>query len=277
RLTLIPFMMLAPFMVSIIYFAAFQATQSWGDLAALFGLGVLGMYMKRFGWSRPALLIGFVLSMRLDASVYQSVQVYGMSFLERTGVQIMLALIAVSVFLAIRFKPSREPLTHRGRHAPIVRAPQLIFLGFITACVGYAIYEMSRLTFLARVFPLSVALITLVLLIAAFALSLRNRPSYVLNDSERDWSDGERPLHSDLYFQGWMLGLPGAVAVLGFVLGIFVYITVFLHLMARITLPKAALGALGAVLVLTLLSHTFVLDYPQGLLQRLVEMPWPFN
>ena len=36
----------------------------------------------------PALfimIIGFVLAMRLDASVYQSIQVYGASFLERGG------------------------------------------------------------------------------------------------------------------------------------------------------------------------------------------------
>ncbi|HSC96978.1 MAG TPA: tripartite tricarboxylate transporter permease, partial [Burkholderiales bacterium] len=150
RLTLIPFLVLAPFLIVIIYFAAFQATQQWADLVALFVLGMLGMYMKRFGWSRPALLIGFVLAMRLDAAVYQSVQVYGMSFLERAGVLIMLALIAVSIFLAARFKPSREPLTSEGRHAAAGRAPQMIFLGLVTAYVGYAVYETSRLTFLAR-------------------------------------------------------------------------------------------------------------------------------
>ena len=111
RITLVPFSMVAPFMIGIIYFAAYQVTRSWYDLIALFVLGVLGVYMKRFGWSPPALLIGFVLSTRLDAAVYQSVQVYGMSFLERTGVQVMLALIAVSVFLAVRFKRAREPLT----------------------------------------------------------------------------------------------------------------------------------------------------------------------
>ncbi|MBI4204143.1 MAG: tripartite tricarboxylate transporter permease [Betaproteobacteria bacterium] len=277
RLTLIPFMVLAPFMIAIIYFAAYQATQSWGDLAALFVLGVLGMYMKRFGWSRPALLIGFVLAMRLDAAVYQSVQVYGMSFLERTGVQVMLALIAVSVFLAFRFKPSRGPLTPDGPHAPIDRTPQLIFLGLITACVAYVIYEMSRLTFLGRVFPLSVALITLVLLVAAFALSLRKRPSYLLQDSEREWSAGERPVHSDLHFQGWMLGLPATVAVFGFVLGIFLYISIFLRLKAHVAWPLAALGASGAVVLFSLLSHVLVLDYPGGILQSLIEMPWPFN
>src|SRR5919106_950146 len=229
RITLVPFAMVAPFMVAIVYFAAYQVTRSWYDLVALFVLGVLGVYMKRFGWSPPALLIGFVVARRLDASVYQSVQVYGMSFLERGGVQIMIALIVVSVILAVRFKRARTPLTPEGPHGATGRAPQLIFLGLILAFVLYVIYEMTQLTFLARVFPLSVALITLVLLLAAAALSLRDKPSYVLNDAEREWSAEERPAHSVWHYQAWMLALLAAAAVFGFVLGIFVYITIFLR------------------------------------------------
>jgi hypothetical protein len=277
RITLVPFTMLAPFMIAIIYFAAYQVTRSWYDLVALFALGLLGVYMKRFGWSPPALLIGFVLSTRLDASVYQSVQVYGASFLERTGVQVLLALIAVSLVLAVRFKPSRPPLTPDGLHAAIERKPQLIFLGLVTAFVAFAVYETSRLAFLARVFPLSVALITLVLLLAVFALALRNRPSYVLHDAEREWAAEERPTHSILHYQSWILGLLAAVGLFGFVLGIFVYISIFLRVKAQVVWFKAALGAAGAVVVLSVLSELLVLDYPKGLLQSLIAMPWPFD
>jgi hypothetical protein len=235
------------------------------------------MYMKRFGWSRPALLIGFVLSIRLDAAVYQSVQVYGMSFLGRGGVQIMLALIAVSVYLAVRFKPLREPLTADGPHAATGRAPQMIFLGMLTAFVGYAIYEMSRLSFLGRVFPLSVAAITFVLLVAAIALCSRGWPSYVLHDSEREWTAADRPQYSAWHFQCWMLGLLGAVAVVGFVLGVFIYLCAFLRIKARAGWIRTALGASGAIFVLSLLSHLLVFDYPRGVLQLLVELPWPLN
>jgi len=277
RITLVPFAMVAPFMIAIIYFAAYQVTRSWYDLVALFVLGVLGVYMKRFGWSPPALLIGFVVANRLDASVYQSVQVYGMSFLERTGVQAMIALIVVSIFLAVRFKRSREPLTPDGPHAPVGRTPQLMFLGLITACVAYMIYEMTQLTFLARVFPLSVALITLALLVGVFAWVLRSRPSYVLHDGEREWTAEERPAYSMWHYQGWILGMLGASAVFGFVLGIFIFISVFLRMKARVTWPKAALSASGAVFALSLLSHILILDYPRGILQLLVAMPWPFD
>jgi len=277
RLTLVRFALIAPFMIVIIYFAAFQATRAWEDLIALFVLGVLGMYMKRFGWSRPALLIGFVLSMRLDASVYQSIQVYGMSFLERGGVQVMLALIVLSVFLAARMKPHREPLTAEGPYAPVNKKPQAIFLGVIAACVLYVIYDIWHLAFLGKVFPMSVAIVTLALLAATAATFRLQRPNYVFFDSEREWSGEERPLRSDLHFQGWMLALLAAIGALGFILGIFVYITAFLRVKAGVKWPRAAVGALGAIAVLSLFGYLFVLDYPRGLLQSIADLPWPLD
>ena len=277
RLTLVPFAMLAPFMIVIIYFAAYQATRSWFDLITLFVLGVLGVYMKRFGWSPPALLIGFVLARRLDASVYQSIQVYGMSFLERGGVQIILALIAISIVLAARMKPHREPLTADGPHAPINRTPQAIFLGLIIAIVLYAIYELSRYAFLGQVFPMAVALITLALLIAIAVQFNRSQPSYTLCDNERERLSQDRPVHSDLYFQGWILALLAAIAVFGFILGIFVYITAFLRMKAGSTWRWAMVGALGAIALFSVLGHILVLDYPGGLLQHFFALPWPFD
>lgn len=275
KLTLVPFVILAPFMIVIIYFAAFQATRMWGDLVALFVLGVFGMYMKRFGWSRPALLIGFVLATRLDAAVYQSIQVYGWTFLQRGGVQILMVLIALSVFFVTRMKPQRDPLTAEGPHAPIGRAPQTVFLALLTAAVLYSIYDFSQAQFLGKVFPISAALVTLALLVAIAAIFWSGRPHYALFDSERAWDD--KPAHSDLHIQGWILGLLAAIAVSGFILGIFIYIATFLRVKAGARWVGCVVGASGAVALLSALGYFLALRYPQGLLQNMFELPWPLN
>ena len=277
RLTTVPFALLAPFMVVIIYFAAYQTTRSWFDLVALFVLGVLGVYMKRFGWSPPALLIGFVLANRLDASVYQSIQVYGLSFLERGGVQFMIALTAVSIFLAVRMKPHRDPLSANGPHASVNKAPQAIFLGLIIACVAYAMYDMSHLAFLGKVFPMSVGVITLLLLIAIAIIMRGKRANYAIYDSENPAAGEEQPAHSAVHVLGWMLALLAAAGVFGFVLGVFVYIVAFLRIKAGSKWIGAIAGALGAVAVLSAFGHFMVLDYPRGLLQYAFDMPWPFD
>jgi TctA family transporter len=277
RLTVVPFVLVAPFMIVIIYFAAFQATRAWEDLIALFVLGVFGMYMKRFGWSRPAFLIGFVLSMGLDSSVYQSIQVYGMSFLERGGVQIILALIVVSIIVAARVKPQRDPLTADGPHAAVNRTPQAIFFALLAAMCMYTIYDVWRLDFLAKVFPISAAVVTLVLMATAAVVFLRQKPSYVLFDSEREYSKEERPLRSDLHFQGWILGLMAAIGLFGYILGIFVYITTFLRVKAQVSWQWALGGALGAVLVMAGFGYILALSYPRGLLQIATDLPWPLD
>jgi putative tricarboxylic transport membrane protein len=281
RLTLVPFAMLAPFMIAIIYFAAYQVTRGWYDLIALFVLGLLGVYMKRFGWSPPALLIGFVLSPRLEVSLYQSIQVYGASFLERTGVQIILALIVLSIFVAMRVKPRRGKLDPGGAHANAGLAPQAAFLAAVAICFVYVTYEATGLTFLGGVFPLSVGLIGIVL-VSVMAMSfLRSSrgPSYLFFDAEREREgEGEdKPVQSNLHYHAWMLGMLVAIAAVGFVLGIFAFIATFLHVKARVAWPKAALAASGSIVLFAFLSHMLALHYPAGLLQWLLDMPWPFN
>ncbi len=277
RLTLVPFVLVAPFMIVIIYFAAFQATRAWEDLIALFVLGIFGMYMKRFGWSRPALLIGFVLAKQLDASVYQSIQVYGMSFLQRGGVQIIIALIVISIFVAARVKPHRDPLSADGPHAPVNKMPQAIFLGLLIAACLYTVYDVWRLNFLAKVFPLSAALITLLMLGVASFTFLRHRPAYLFFDAEREHAVGDKPVATEIHFQSWILGFIAAIGAVGFILGTFVYITAFMRVKAGVRWHWALAGALGAALVLAGFGHVLALSYPRGLLQIATELPWPFD
>jgi len=277
RLTLVPFVLVAPFMIVIIYFAAFQATRAWEDLIALFVLGIFAMYLKRFGWSRPAFLIGFVLAKQLDASVYQSIQVYGMSFLQRGGVQIILALIVISVIVAARAKPHRDPLTIDGPHAPLNKLPQAIFLGLFIALCLYTVYDVWHLDFLAKVFPLAAAAITLAMLLASTLVFMGRKPSYVFYDADRDFSDGDRPVASDLHIQAWILGFVAAIGTLGFILGSFLYVAVFMRVKASVRWRWAIASALGTALLLIVVGHLLVLSYPRGLLQIVTDLPWPFD
>ena len=119
KLTTIRYGFLAPFMLVLIFFAAFQATRDWSDLIALFIFGALGTFMKRYGWSRPALLIGFFLSDRIETSLYQSIQVYGFSFFERPIVIVLLILTVASVIGAIRYNPNAgKPIPRIARRRP---------------------------------------------------------------------------------------------------------------------------------------------------------------
>ena len=121
-----------------IFMSAYQAKTDWGDLVALLVVGVVGIYMKRFGWSRAALLIGLVLSQRLEASLYRTVQIYGFDIFLRPIAIGILVLAAVSIVL-------RHPREERARPATTARSrrprgsniwPQVAFVGALLAFVA---------------------------------------------------------------------------------------------------------------------------------------------
>ena len=182
RLTTIPFNLLAPFMIVVVSFAAFQATRQFMDLVALLAVGVLGVLLRRFGWSRPAFLIGFVLAPQAEGYLNLAVQFYGWDMFARPGVLIILAVTLVSVVLGARGHGARARVVAAGTDGPRTdrlrtneprkgsparsSGPQLVFLGGAIAVLIYAAWSSLRLSPLGRIFPLSVAIVTLVLCVA---------------------------------------------------------------------------------------------------------------
>src|SRR3546814_14362720 len=77
RLSSINFNYLAPFMIMLIMFAAFQSQKAWGDIFAVVLLGIVAFYMRRYGYSRPALVVGFVLADGIETNLYQTLNFYG--------------------------------------------------------------------------------------------------------------------------------------------------------------------------------------------------------
>src|SRR5680860_802928 len=140
KLTTIRFTLLAPFLFMLISFAAFQSGQNLGDLVALFGIGLLGIFLRRFDWSRPAFLIGFVLSNPVERFSNQAVQIATFKFRQGTdvGLQyifspiviILLIITIVSIVLGIR--QAKSILAEGDVQSGSKRAP-FVFLCLIGA------------------------------------------------------------------------------------------------------------------------------------------------
>lgn len=92
RVSTIRIHILAPLIIIVVLLAAYQAKKSMGDLIALFSIAVLGWLMKRCGWPRPPLLLGFVLGGIIERYLFISLQTYGAAFLLRPFVIVILLL-----------------------------------------------------------------------------------------------------------------------------------------------------------------------------------------
>jgi len=271
-LTTIRYAYLAPFMLVLIFFAAFQATREWNDLLALFVMGTVGVFMKRFGWSRPALLIGYFLAPRMEPTIYQAYQVYGLAFFERPIVIVLCMLTALSIFAAWRFSPNRgKTYAEEGPHGVEGKKPQIVF-GLVLFAFGiYAFADSFSYTWYGGIFMQIVAIIMLLLMIPLLVqISRSQTASGALYDGERDLET----THSDYHYLGWILGMFALVALVGFPFGCALFIFLFMQKKVGNHPLKHALMGISGVTFLGIMSYFLTLRYPQGLLQQVIDMPW---
>jgi putative tricarboxylic transport membrane protein len=278
-LTAIRFTLIAPFIIVMIFMSAFQAKSDWGDIVALFVVGAVGIYMKRFGWSRAALLIGLVLSQRLESSLYRTVQIYGLDIFMRPIALGILALAAVSLYFAIRAKARAS--ADDGEASEASRRtiwPQVAFATALLAFVIAMAVDAMRLKFLAKVFPLSVAAIAGTLLVIAIAAMLRRSPAPgLLFDADAEGAAGDARTRSAFSLVALLAGLPALTALTGFFIGAPVYTYLFLRRMAEARVAPALLAAACLAAFLALVHIVFQAEFADGLLQNYVRLPAPLG
>lgn len=282
RLTTIRYHLIAPFMVMVISFAAFQATRSLEDLVALFAVGVLGVLLRRFGWPRPAFLIGFVLAPQVERYLYQAVQFSGWGFLTRPLVLIIIVLTIVSVWAGARKRPADAA---RGIETENVNEsaatdriwPQLAFAFAAMAVFAFAVVEAMGLSRLGGMALIATGLIGVAACLAVIVPLLMRRATDTIN------YDAEAIHRQDAFaggawgVLGWIAGFIALTALLGYVLALVAFFAAFLRVVAKVGwLSIAALTACAIASLLTL-AYAMNLVMPTGLLQSLVDLPWPFR
>ena len=281
RITTIRYALIAPFMVMVISFAAFQPNRSFYDLVALLVLGVVGILLRRFGWPRPAFLIGFVLATQSERYLYQALQFSGWSFFTRPIVLVIAAIILLSVFLSIRAgRGDGGKIQTEGVGAvPMTSTlkPQIAFTLAVMGLFVFTLYETLGLSLLGSIFPVSVAIAGLLAsLFVLWPQARGNRHSGAVFDGEaiRDDDDGSMSL---IRYVGWLAAFVAIIALVGYFLALMIFFVAFLRIVAKAGwLQTLLLTALAAVVLMALTSG-LNLVLPEGLLQDRFydQLFWP--
>ncbi len=88
---------LAPILAVLVVLGAYAYQNEPLDVVATCVIGLLGCAMKAMGYSRPALVLGFVMAPLIETYLHITLQAYGMSFLLRPGSLVLLALIVMGL------------------------------------------------------------------------------------------------------------------------------------------------------------------------------------
>ncbi len=286
KITTIRFTLVAPFLFMVISFAAFQSSQMLADLAALIGIGILGILLRRFEWSRPAFLIGFVLAGQAESFANQAVQIAtvrfnrsflnGLEYIASPITITILLLTIVSIFIGVR--QGKHILAGAGAPPTGRKRAPFVFLLAVTAYVAIAVWDASQIGVLRdKIFPVTVGLVTLVACAFLIVGMIRAPESDTLfADLESGGEDADAP-HSLWGTLGWFVYLLAVSALLGFIPAIALFFVTFLHLRARVSWRRNAVLTVCAVALMITLGGILGREFPPGLLQSFFELPWPLG
>ena len=285
KLTQIPFQRLAPFMIVLICFAAFQATRSLADLVALLALGVLGVLMKRFGWPRPALLIGYVLAPQAETYFYQALQFNGWSFLGRPGVIVIGLMTLASIYFGLRNRVDEHgqvvPNADDAPDVPSFKAhlPQLGFAVAMAGLLAVALIDSLKHDFLGQIFPLSVSIVGLVMLAILIPQLARGKTGHHAHFDAELTGDhvGQEGIGNLWGGLAWIGGLVALTALIGFYAALLIFFPIFLVLRAKAGPVAVVLMTAAAAGFILLLAWALSLNFPSGVLQDVLDLPWPFR
>ena len=97
KIALVPYKYYFPFLLAFVTWACVQYTGGWEDYIILCGCSVLGLLAKSYKFSRPALLIGFILSTRIENLSIQMTTLYSIGDLMNRPIFIALVMTTIGV------------------------------------------------------------------------------------------------------------------------------------------------------------------------------------
>ena len=287
KLTTIRFTYLAPFLFMLISFAAFQSGQNFEDLLALVVAGLIGIFLRRFDWSRPAFLIGFVLSAPIEKFSNQAFQIASFRFRDSLSagfeyifspiVIVLLIITVISVVLGIR---QAKLIMSEGETVSGSKRAPMIFLLVISTYLLVAVIDASRISdfnMTDKIVPLVIGSFALLCCVALLVQMIRKpEGDTIFADREISGEDADAP-HGLWPTLAWFAGLIALTWLVGFILALAAFLVSFFRIRARAGWPKTLVLTAAGIGLMCLMAALLNRDFPPGLLQDAVDLPWPLK
>jgi len=284
KIALIRIQLLAPLVISIVFLASFQASSDFGDLWSLLTFSALGWFMKRFGWPRPPIILGLVLSRIIEGYLFISLNRFGWSWVSRPFVISIAVLIVISLVYGYRMTGNGNHRSHASREEPgrlKFRIHANSFFSFVIVLIfGIGVITALEWDLQARLFPWVIGIPGLLLSLWQFAKDSLYRSAWLPSDDHFGIMD--LPVDRDvplsvvwwraLRATGWILGLVFAVWLLGFIVSMPLFILLYIKLEAREGLRISLLTAASMLVFIIVVFHLVLsVPWPQGAVPQLEE------
>ena len=268
RITQIRGTLLVPFIMILVYVGAFAEKNVFEDLGVVLAFGALGWIMSRLDWPRPPLLLGLVLGPLAENRLFLSTDNYGLGWLFRPGVLIILAIILAGLAVPIvqqrrRGAAPTEPGVTGSAPIRWRLDGATAFNAGLVLLFASALWTSRRFDARAGLFPWTIASASLLLAIANLAGGLRARrvPATDGGDPAAEPPDVVRRTAA---ICGWILGMYAAIWLVGFSLATLVTTLLYLRAARERWSLSVGLSLAGFAFVYGLFEKGLGVPFPPG-------------
>ncbi|MGE3247729.1 MAG: tripartite tricarboxylate transporter permease [Beijerinckiaceae bacterium] len=283
KIVLIRIGILAPVILAVVYVGTFQASNDWGDLYALILFGILGWVMKRAGWPRPPVILGFVLGGLIERYLVITVQRYDFAWL---GFPIVMVLLALTLFGILRPAISAIAASMRRKASGASWGLRPMPRGdFGDAGFGLAVIAIFAASLVvahpweldAKLMPATVAwggtIFAALHIASRFVRVTGGAVEASAQHAAADIDSGLANLPANtvgrraLLFLGWILFYLACAALAGLLPAMLIFLLAYIRFDAKESWPMAAAVAAGTTLFCYVVFHRVVaVVWPQSLL-----------
>ena len=266
KITFMPGHFLVPAIILFVFMGAWIGNGAFGDWISLMLFGLIGWVMKMSGWSRPPLVLGFILGIIMENGLHIGVQTHGWEFLTRPIVMVIIVLIALTLFAAWRrHRKDSAAAAGAGTSAVAVgdaaelSTPRvalafdvLLFGVFAAACAIAAGWPAA-----ARFMPLVSGLPAVAILLVVIWRDWRA----VRAASQRPPADADAAaalLRRGVWFYLWLVGIVAGTLVIGQFVALLLFVGAYVRIWGKEDWKTVALYTAGCGAVLYLLFNLVV-------------------
>ncbi len=102
QVTVVPGRVLVPFVLVLASIGTFASTTLLFQVAIMMAMGVVGLVLRRYGYSLPGVIVGLVLGTTAENNLILTQQIYKWRFIERPLTDVIIAAIVLVIALGVR-------------------------------------------------------------------------------------------------------------------------------------------------------------------------------
>jgi len=273
---------LLPLVLGVIFLGAFQGSRQWGDLYVLLGFGAFGWILKRAGWPRAPMILGFVLGGIIERYLFISIGRYDWNWLTQPLVIVFFTLAVLSLGGPIlrRFRATGVRATFD--FGPPQFTPSMLVSAAVAVVLAAAIGSSAEWPFDARIVPRVVAVTAVICIVASLAFEIFSKRSPLAGSADQSSTTAptletrDRLGRSGVFFL-WCCGYLLLARGLGILSALVVFVLLCMRFWGRESWLRSAVMAVCIGVFAWLLFDRFLaVPWPPSLLGSWVPALQPY-